>query len=478
MSEKIVLNVPLSNSHDIDLILEISSHLQLFADLTQSDVFIDCLLPGEDTVAIVVAEAHPTTSKSMYKRPVIGQLALKENEPGVFFSIESGRPVMGSRGISQEKVSIQQNVIPIKNREHQTIGALIMEQDITERIKQEKHVEVLLETTEQLSETIFRGAMSENNIPALIHEGLLLFNHDGMITFANERAHHILRDFNTPENLVGTNIEHLCFGKFSMIKMNENGGLVQEEFQKGKFVIQLKAVCIHRDSQTVGGILLLRDLSEIKEKEKQLMIKSAVIKEIHHRVKNNLQTIASLLRLQMRRSNSSEVEKVFRESINRIMSIAMIHEVLSQDGLDAIDCTEIFDYVSRGIVSSMKRKDQSIQVEIKGDPVYLSSKKASSLALIMNELVQNSMNHAFKYRKEGVIQIQVKQMNEFVTIAVIDNGVGFTFDDRRGGNLGLEICQTLVNEDLSGYIDFTNTGTGTKVSITFPIPKEGMENEA
>ena len=79
------------------------------------------------------------------------------------------------------------------------------------------------------------------------------------------------------------------------------------------------------------------------------MIKSAVIKEIHHRVKNNLQTIASLLRLQMRRSNSQEVEKVFRESINRIMSISIIHEVLSQDGLEEVDCKEIFEYMSKGI---------------------------------------------------------------------------------------------------------------------------------
>lgn len=453
---------------DIRIILEVSSQLQLWANVSQADVFIDCLMPLKET-ALVIAEAHPQNGKSLYKWPVKGEIALKENEPGVFYCLQTGESVIGSRGISQENVSIQQNVIAIKNSQMQTIAALIMETDITDMVEQEKQVEMLMETTEQLGETLFQQAMTENKIPALIHEGLLIFNDQGLITFANDRAHAILREFGHRPLLLGTNVKKLCFGKFAMEQLEQHGGVLSDEFQRGNLYVQIKAVCIHRGYKIVGGILLLRDLTEMKEKDREIMIKSAVIKEIHHRVKNNLQTIASLLRLQMRRSNSLEVEKVFRESINRIMSISIIHEVLSQDGLEEVDCKEIFEYMSKGIVLSMKDQEQSIRVEVEGDTLYLNSRNASSLALIINELVQNAMNHAFQEVSIGKIQIQLKHHIDFVQISVSDNGVGFNFDPHIGGNLGLEICHTLVHEDLNGTIQFVNTGKGTKVTISFPV---------
>ena len=215
----------------------------------------------------------------------------------------------------------------------------------------------------------------------------------------------------------------------------------------------------------------MHDLTEMKEKEREIRFKSAVIKEIHHRVKNNLQTIASLLRLQMRRSGSEEVTKVFRESINRIMSISIIHEVLSQDGLDEVDCKEIFEYITKGIVSSMRLNEQTIRVEVEGDSLFLNSRNASSLALIINELVQNAMNHAFQDSSSGKIKIEVSHMGKFIELLVSDNGVGFSYDQEKGGNLGLEICHTLVHEELNGSILFTNTGKGTNVAIRFPIPE-------
>jgi two-component system, sensor histidine kinase PdtaS len=458
-------------AEDIGVIHDVSRQLQLLADVSQADVFIDCLMPFLEDAAFVVDEAHPQNGKSIYNLPVKGEIALKENEPGVFYCLTEGEAVIGSRGVSQENVSIQQNVTPIKNGQNQTIAALIMERDITDVVEQEKHVEVLMETTEHLGETLFQQAMTENKIPALIHEGLLIFNDHGLITFANDRAFKILHAFGHSQQLIGSNVKKLCFGKFAMEQLVQHGGVLSGDFQNGNLFVQIKAVCIHRGDKIVGGILLLRDLTEIKEKDREIMIKSAVIQEIHHRVKNNLQTIASLLRLQMRRSNSHEVEKVFRESINRIMSISIIHEVLSQDGLDEVDCKEIFEYMTNGIVTSMKVHEQSIRMEVEGDSLFLNSRNASSLALVINELVQNAMNHAFQEYPTGKITIQLRNNIHFIEIIVSDNGVGFSYDSEKGGNLGLEICHTLVHEDLNGTILFTNTGKGTNVSITFPIPK-------
>jgi two-component sensor histidine kinase len=460
-------------SEDITIIQDVSKQLQIWANVSQSDVFIDCLIPTGDA-AMVVAEAHPENGKSLYKRAVKGEIALKENEPGVFHCLKTGEAVIGSRGISQENVSIQQNITPIKNKQNQTIAALILERDITEMVKKEKHVEVLMETTEQLSETLFQQAMKNHHIPELIHEGLLIFNETGTITFANERAHTILGE-SAP--LIGLNVNWLFNSQFSIKTLELFGGIISEEFQCGNIYGQIKAVSIHKEGKIVGGILLLRDLTEMKEKDREIMIKSAVIKEIHHRVKNNLQTIASLLRLQMRRANSSEVEKVFRESINRIMSISVIHEVLSQDGLDDVDCKEIFEYMTKGIVTSMVTHEQPIHVEVMGDSLFLNSRNASSLALIINELIQNALNHAFHGAKNGRITISINHTSDVINITVTDNGAGFTYDPIKRGNLGLEICNTLVREDLNGSIHFYNTGSGTKVKIRFTVPEGEREHD-
>jgi two-component system, sensor histidine kinase PdtaS len=456
---------------DIRMIEELSKHLQLFADLSQSDVFIDCLLPGAEE-AIVVAEAHPITGKSLYREPVVGKIAYKENEPGVFYCFKTGRPVIGSRGVSQENINMQQNVMPIVNELGKIIGVLIMEQDITEQVQQEKNVELLMETTEQLSETLYHIAMREAAIPDLMHEGLLLFDRDYRITFANNRVKEML-DVN--ENLIGEKVDSLSFGLMMREGLDIQKGMFFNEFQLGKRFIQLKAVSIQRNNRTVGGVLLLRDISELKEKEKQLMIKSAVIREIHHRVKNNLQTIASLLRLQMRRANSQEVEKIFREIINRITSISIVHEVLSTEGTDMIECKEVIELVSNAITSSMKQSEQKITVQVDGCSLYLPSQKASSLALVINELVQNAINHAFVNRDEGYVRIYISEQNQIVNLAVIDDGVGFDLEKaQQKGRLGLQICQTLISEDLEGGLEFANNYPGTKATITFPLWKEGL----
>jgi two-component sensor histidine kinase len=316
-------------------------------------------------------------------------------------------------------------------------------------------------------------AMSESQLPSLIHEGIILFDQQDRITFVNSRAYDLLRQMGHQEPVVGQPIESICFGKYTKEKIKENG-MICDEYQIGRLCLQLKVVSIHREDKAVGGILLLRDISEIKEKDKQLMIKSAVIKEIHHRVKNNLQTIASLMRLQMRRSHSPEVEKIFRESINRISSIAIVHEILAQDGLDQIDCRDVVENIARGIVSSMVKPGQNIVIGIQGDHLYLPSSEATSIALIVNELIQNCVNHAFPDRTEGRIDVKLLQKNQFVHVSVSDNGVGISKEvDLKKGHLGLQIVETLVKEQLNGLLEFLVSENGTTVNITFPFQKEG-----
>lgn len=469
-----IRNLPLEKTEltdqDILTIEELCNQLQILADISMADVFIDCLIPSERS-ALILAHAQPRTVKSLYYSLLIGQKVQAEHEPGVLFSLQTGKSIIGSKGTyPNQQVVMQQNIVPIKNEAGKTIAALIMEQDISESVQQEKSVEKLMETTEHLSETLLQIAMSESKVPALIHEGIILFDDKNTITFANARAYELLRELGYEAPIIGELINDLPLGHFTRETIMASGGMIREEIQRGKLCLQLKAVSIYRENHAVGGILLLQDISEIKEKDKQLMIKSAVIKEIHHRVKNNLQTIASLLRLQMRRFRSVEIEKVFRESINRITSISIVHELLAQEGIDSIDCREVLEYIARGIVSTTTKPGQSIQVTVTGDSLFLPTDKATSLSLIVNELIQNCVNHAFVERSQGEIEVTLHHKNRFVHVEVTDDGIGFSYPQRSlKGHLGLEIVETLVRENLDGILEFHNLGCGTQVTIIFPV---------
>lgn len=463
---------------DIRVLEDLADKLQIFSDLYQADMFIDCLTADRSS-ALVVAEASPRTAKSLYKGSVVGQLATAINEPAVMYCLTTGKPVIGSRGVSQEQVVMRQSVTPICNAQGETIGTLITEQDISEQVEQERSVELLRETTEHLSETLMQFAEPEMPISSLLHEGMILFDYQGNISYAIRRAHELLASIGYPQPEKGESVERIFSWLLSPESFVRSGGFIQKELSRGKTFLLLKAVSVARKPDDRGGIVLLRDISDIREKEKQLMIKSAVIKEIHHRVKNNLQTISSLLRLQMRRSQSQEIEKVYRESINRINSIAIIHEYLAQDGLEQIDFKDILTKISKIIVSSMRRSEQSIQVTITGESVCLPSSKATSFALIVTELIQNCMIHGFRDRQEGTITVSLVPKDDFVSLSVTDDGVGMGDTEQllKKGHLGLKIVDTLVKEDLEGTIHFRNTGNGTEVTILYPLHKGDEQDD-
>jgi two-component system, sensor histidine kinase PdtaS len=466
------------NAIEADAIEDLARHLQLIADVSQSDVFIDCPVADQSS-ALVVAQAFPATAPSLYQTSVVGQLAYSHNEPAVLFSLVSGQPVIGSRGISQEQIAMQQHVVPIRGAAENVIGVLIMEQDISEKVKQERNVERLMQTTERLSATLLTVAMSEGSMPSLMHEGIVLFDEQENVTYTNPRAREMLREIGHMDEVEGRNVNELFYGGLEHGDVLDQTGVVHKELQFGSMAFVVKAVSIYREHQAVGGLMLLRDISDLLEKEKQLTIKSAVIKEIHHRVKNNLQTVSSLLRLQMRRTKLPEVEKVYRDSINRINSIAVIHEMLAYEGLDSILFNDVVDRIAKNVISSMAKPDQAIRAGIFGDELELSSDAATTLALIVNELIQNCVMHAFAEKETGEIVITVSNRSRIVSLRISDNGIGIDPGSKpdRKNHLGLKIVETLVQENLGGVMNLSSDSQGTSVQITFPLSKALPEED-
>jgi two-component sensor histidine kinase len=192
-------------------------------------------------------------------------------------------------------------------------------------------------------------------------------------------------------------------------------------------------------------------------------------KEIHHRVKNNLQNIASLLRLQLRRLDHLSPEQALTDSISRIMSMALVHETLSQNEIGMVDLGPLLGSISK--VPDFPDR-QMITLDVSGPPVLLPSREATSLALVVNELVQNALHHGLGRRRDGKISLRIERTDSLISVVVQDDGPGLTenFDPGRHANLGLTIVRTLVKEDLKGEFSI-GSEDGTKATVTFPLPE-------
>ena len=196
-------------------------------------------------------------------------------------------------------------------------------------------------------------------------------------------------------------------------------------------------------------------------------MKSVAVKELNHRVKNNLQTIASLLRLQARREEKEETKQVLYESISRILSISATHQLLSQSGEACVSLLEVLENVRRNAVQPFLRTDLSFDLEITGDDLVVDSEIATSVALAVNELLQNCMKYAFKGRKEGKVWIRIEKGKVYSKLTVKDDGIGFEPEKVRAGSLGLNIVKTMVQDKLHGKFTIRSGREGTEAEFDF-----------
>jgi GAF domain-containing protein len=202
----------------------------------------------------------------------------------------------------------------------------------------------------------------------------------------------------------------------------------------------------------------------------RLVTNAAVVREMHHRIKNNLQNVAMLLRLQMSGDREVSAREILHESINRILSIAAVHEVLSQRGFRLVDVKDVLTRVGRAVAHNMHRPDLAVEVVVEGDEVALPSQAATSLALAVNELIQNALEHAFPGRMEGRVAVLLERTSDDLLIEVRDDGVGLSASSSQ--QLGLEIVEALVCEDLHGQVSLTGNG-GTTARIAIPLRNRG-----
>jgi two-component sensor histidine kinase len=196
---------------------------------------------------------------------------------------------------------------------------------------------------------------------------------------------------------------------------------------------------------------------------------AAIVREMNHRVKNNLQNIVMLLQLQMSDERTVSAKEVLHESINRIMSIAAVHDALAQEGFRLVDVKDVITRVVSLVQANMTRPDQTLEVEVTGDVIRLSSRAATALALCANELVQNAMEHAFVDRAQGKIVVDLCSTGGNIVVEVRDDGRGSSAGAIQAPSLGLSIVETLVKDDLRGAFQLKRTTKGSVARIEAPI---------
>ena len=227
--------------------------------------------------------------------------------------------------------------------------------------------------------------------------------------------------------------------------------------------------------QEISLFSTLANQTALAIENSSLIVRSAVVREMHHRVKNNLQTIAMLLRLQLRDGREVSGREVLTETINRILSIAAVHEILSVEGFRLINVRELLERVTHTVGQTMARPALAVSVAIEGDDLYMPSQQATSVALAVTELVQNTLEHAFLDRPAGVVRILLAQTDREWIVEVADDGVGLPagMDPLATDNLGLKIVRALATEDLGGRFEVAaGESGGTRAVLAIPRARD------
>ena len=198
----------------------------------------------------------------------------------------------------------------------------------------------------------------------------------------------------------------------------------------------------------------------------RLATNAAVVKEMHHRIKNNLQMVVMLMQLQLPDAARLDTREVLETSMHRIRSIATVHEVLSEKGLHLVDVRDVLERIARATVQAVNDPNRPIVIDVFGEALSLPSRQATALALVVNELVLNAIEHGFAGRSEGEVKIIIGRTRSQLSIRVWDNGVGIP--DSVDYGLGLEIVDTLATDDLEGELNFQRLTQGTEVQILMP----------
>jgi two-component sensor histidine kinase len=475
---------------DIVFLKAIGSQLPIVADVSRADILLYSWLGSERP--IVLAHARPHSVAPVYSKLLVGQELPGHQEMSMTGTLldRVGRHVPS---VIAEGAPVVRQIYPVRRPgQTQVIGALRVETNLLEHERQRRRSPVFRRAVRQLQYMVQHAQLigAQNLSPFGESDGLIVADRERRVRYASGIAANLYRRVGYPGGLVGHPLSQLgtIDNDLARSALSRKMCLEREEEAFGRYWIK-KAIplfdlprprllqwLMQRPATPSHVLLIVCDTTESRRREQELRVKTALIQEIHHRVKNNLQTIAALLRIQARRMRYKEARTAIEEAVGRILSVAVIHEFLSNQDTRVINIKDVSNRILTQLRHGTLAPDQHIDFELYGPPIYLPARQATACALVINELLQNALEHGFKERQEGHIRLMLEDEGDHVVVRVRDNGSGLpeNFDIHNAESLGLQIVQTLVREDLKGSIEIHN-GDGAEAVVTFPKSIPGGE---
>ncbi|MFT3661402.1 MAG: histidine kinase N-terminal domain-containing protein [Gordonia sp. (in: high G+C Gram-positive bacteria)] len=496
---------------------------QLLADLSFADYVM--AVRGEDGRLVYVAQVRPNTTSTLFQHDEVGHAVDSTATP------YGGNPLVArayTRGCIERDdvprrhggVLIERIAVPVRYGD-EVIAVLGLAGVVTGTLPPSPLESAYRDAAGALRQMVLEGTfpLDEANTLGLstprAGDGFIRLDGDGRVVYASPNAvsavhrmgwkaelgHARLADafaelltdpFDAAD--VSTMLDAACIGtegrSGSGSRIGENGLPTADmplrmELDAKRASVLVRVVPLRSGGQTRGAVLLIRDVTEVKRRDLALISKDATIREIHHRVKNNLQSVSALLRLQARRSGNPETITALTEAVRRVSSIALVHEMLSGSVDEEVDLDAVVDRLIPTLVDvgAPGQGSESVSVRRGSRLGVLPADLAMPLVQVLTEVVQNSIEHGFaedpgdtasrtRLRDGAQIVVDGERDLRGLTVRVTDNGAGVPagFDLAASNRLGLQIVRTLVNNDLGGTIDITpGDDGGTVVELQIPL---------
>ncbi|MDF2254578.1 sensor histidine kinase [Streptantibioticus ferralitis] len=465
---------------DLEWLHLLVSEWQLLSDLSFADLVL--WVPTKDgTRYVSVAQMRPNTGPTSYQDDMVGHLVPRGRRPMLDAALDEGRIVREGDPEWREEVPVRVESIPVR-RAGRVLGVIARNTNLL-TVRTPSRLELTyLQSASDLAQMIAAGSFPfpaeqvDMDASPRAGDGLIRLDADGVVQYASPNALSAYHRLGLATDLVGLHLGQTTADLApargpvdeAMVKLASGWAPRETEVEGNEAIIQLRTIPLKPKGTRIGSLVLLRDVTELRRRERELMTKDATIREIHHRVKNNLQTVAALLRLQARRMDSDKARGALEEAVRRVGSIAIVHETLSQNLDERVQFDDIADRVMAMVAELSPGR---VVASRTGRFGILTAETATPLSMVLTELLQNALEHGFGPGQRGTVEVTAARGPERLLITVEDDGRGLPegFDPQRAGNLGLQIVRTLVVGELGGTFDMVpGKEGGTKVLLDIP----------
>ncbi|MBE6475520.1 MAG: histidine kinase N-terminal domain-containing protein [Actinomyces succiniciruminis] len=461
---------------DLDWLHQLMADWQVIADLSVSDLVL--WVHTDSGRFVAAAHSRPATGATVHLEDVIGRRMPAAREAMALEALMSGQIVVaaapewtGSSAVREEYVPVIHNSRAIAVVTRETAVGVLRGGRIVDK--------PLEELADALCLMIAQGTFPINGAATAVRhgtprvgDGVVSLDDDGVVTYASPNAQSCFHRLGVEGDIEGSQLAEAVTSiipertpvdeTMAVVLMGRQAWLTEVEV--GGVFLSMRSIPLRRDGARAGALLLVRDVSEIRRREQVLMNKDATIREIHHRVKNNLQTVSALLRMQARRATNEETRSALTEAERRVGTIATVHAALSQNVDEQVNFDEVFSSVLRSAAAVATPTGQ-VSTRLEGKFGVIEADVAQALATVLAELVTNAVEHGLEDR-DGTVTVRAQRDGEQLTVHVIDDGVGLVPGKEMTG-LGTRIVNTLVRGELRGSIDWRPApgGQGTDVVL-------------